>query len=129
MKIWNSYGSEHSANMVMIGRFKDTESAEAAMDAIEKIKDLMTSRHDDHDAASRYSDEAFDLLRNLKIHSLGPSELNQFLYEVHPDLEDDTITITTQESEISAFLKIMVDKGAKVEAFSGHDYPEDENSH
>jgi hypothetical protein len=128
MKIWNSYGSEHSANMVMIGRFKDVESARDGNEAIDKIKELMYSGHGDHEGASRYSDNAFDLLRSLKIHSLGPSELNQFMYDVHWELHDDTITITTQESEISAFLKIMIDKGAKVEAFSGHDYPEDKAS-
>jgi Family of unknown function (DUF6375) len=30
MKIWNSYGSEHSARIVMIGRFKDVASAKKA---------------------------------------------------------------------------------------------------
>lgn len=125
MKIWNSYGSEHSANMVMIGRFKDAESAEAAMAAIKKIENLMISGQDDHEEASRYSDEAFELLNNLKIYSLGPSELNQFVYEIHTEVDENTITIKTQESEISAFLKVMIDKGAKVEAFSGHDYPKE----
>ncbi|MGZ0707617.1 DUF6375 family protein [Coraliomargarita sp. W4R53] len=125
MKTWNSYGSEHSANMVMIGKFKDTTAAQEASDAIDGIKEFIYNSGDVHEGASRYSDEAFKLLRSMKIHSLGPSELNQFAYDVHSELSDDRIIITTQESEISAFLKLLIDKGAKVEAFSGHDYPED----
>jgi hypothetical protein len=43
MKTWNSYGSEHSANLVMIGKFKNAASAEKAKEAIDLITDYMTS--------------------------------------------------------------------------------------
>ena len=38
--------------------------------------------------------------------------------------EDDKVVVTTNESDVSAFLKVMIDKGARVEVYSAHDYPE-----
>jgi hypothetical protein len=66
MKIWNSYGSEHSANLVMIGSFKDAASAEKAKAAIDEITEFMTSRADDHRGADRYSDGVMKLLGRVK---------------------------------------------------------------
>ena len=40
MKIWNSYGSEHSANLVMIGSFKDAASAEKLHKSIEMVRGM-----------------------------------------------------------------------------------------
>ena len=37
MNIWNGFGSEHSYNLVMIGRFKKTRDAEEAKELIERI--------------------------------------------------------------------------------------------
>lgn len=34
--------------------------------------------------------------------------------------------LTTDESEVSAFLKVMIQKEAKVEVYSAHDYPDTE---
>ncbi|WP_251259298.1 DUF6375 family protein [Klebsiella michiganensis] len=33
--------------------------------------------------------------------------------------------MTTDEAEVSAFVKLFVEAGAKVEIFSAHDYPSD----
>jgi hypothetical protein len=128
MKVWNSYGSEHSADLVMIGRFKDEGSAEKAMEAIDKITDLMTTADSDHTRAERFSEEALRLLQEWKVYDLAPYELEQFIYGVHPSLKGDRIEIRTNEPDLSAFMKLMVDHGARVEIWCSRDYPESAES-
>ena len=69
MKIWNSYGSEHSANLVMIGTFKDATSAEKAKEIIDEITKFMINTGDDDDyrGADHYSDPVLELLEEGKI--------------------------------------------------------------
>ena len=124
MKFWNSYGSEHSANLVMIGRFKDVISAEKAKEAIDEITAFMTSREMDHPTTDRYSDGAMEVLRKVGSYSLLPAEFEQFTYDIHTELKDDQVIVSTDELEVSAFLKLMIDKGARVEVYSAHDYPD-----
>lgn len=124
MKIWNSYGSEHSANLVMIGSFKDVASAKRAEEIIDRIVEFMTDSEDDHEDADRYSDEALALLSSLNTASLRPAELAQFRYDVSSKREKDRIVITTDEYDVSGFLKILIDAGARVEVYSAHIYPD-----
>jgi len=42
MKIWRGYGSEHSSNLVMIGRFKTVGDAEAAKRIIDRLAEQIT---------------------------------------------------------------------------------------
>jgi len=128
MKIWNCYGSEHSANLVMIGSFKDTDAAERAKAAIDELVTHMAGSDDDYSEAVRYSDEIMKLLEKLRIHSLAPRELDQFRYDVSYQLKDTQLVFRTDEPDISAFLKLMVDKGARVEVYSAHDYPKPDAS-
>lgn len=72
----------------------------------------------------RFSDEVISLLREVDCYILGPSELEHFLYEVYTQVEGDKIILKTEESEVSAFFKFMVSRGAKVEIYSAHDYPD-----
>ncbi|MCZ5656797.1 DUF6375 family protein [Escherichia coli] len=69
--------------------------------------------------------EMLSLLCSLKLHTLGPADLGQLVSDHHLDREGDRITITTDEAEVSAFVKLFVEAGAKVEIFSAHDYPSD----
>jgi len=123
MKIWNSYGSEHSANLVIIGKFKDAASAKEAMAIIDKITKFMASADDDHEDAVNFSDDALDFLKTVKFYSVRPAELAQFRYDIKSERKNDQIVITTDELEVSAFLKLLIDKGARVEMYSAHDYP------
>jgi hypothetical protein len=124
MKIWNSYGSEHSANLVMIGSFKDVASAKRAEQIIDRIVEFMTDSEDDHEDADRYSEAALALLSSLNTASLRPAELAQFRYDVNSKREKDRIVITTDEYDVSGFLKILIDAGARVEVYSAHIYPD-----
>lgn len=126
MKLWIGYGSEHSMNLVMIGHFKKVSDAEEAREIISQIseqvfKDL-DSQQDSVSPGDRFSDAMLDLLKNEKLYSLSPEELEQFLNDVRVDVDRNKVVITTDEVDVSSFLKVLLDKGARVEVYSAHDY-------
>ncbi|AXA55753.1 DUF6375 family protein [Pseudomonas thivervalensis] len=130
MKIWNGYGSEHSMNLVLIGKFKRAQDAEKVVRDIDKLsaqasKDDGDSIPSDKPENQRFSDDMLSLLWSLNVHSLAPSELGQLVSDYHLEREDGRITVTTDEADVSAFMKLFIDAGAKVEIFSAHDYPAD----
>jgi hypothetical protein len=130
MKIWNGYGSEHSMNLVLIGRFQRAQDAEKVEKDIERLSD-QASKDDSHSISfgqpedQRFSDDMLSLLRSLNLNILGPADLGQLISEHQFRREGDRITVTTDEAEVSAFVKLFIEAGAKVEIFSAHDYPSD----
>jgi len=124
MKVWHSYGSEHSANLVMIGSFKDAVSAEKAKAIIDEITEFMMHSDDDHRGAERFSNGVMEILKKVEFYDVAPAELEQFRYDVSFELKGNQIVLTTDETDISAFLKLMIDKGARIEVYSAHDYPD-----
>jgi len=127
VKIWHGYGSEHSMNLVMIGHFKSTEDAEKTHKLIEQLAEGLRDKIEIGKSCDRFSDAISDLLRKTDCFSLSPSELEHFLFDTHTQVEEDKIILTTDEFEVSAFFKLMILKGAKVEIYSAHDYPDAEN--
>lgn len=133
MKIWNGYGSEHSMNLVLIGRFKRAQDAEKVEKDIKKLSD-QASKDDSYSLAfagpedQRFSEDMLLLMRSLKLNTLGPTDLSQLLSDHQLEREGDQITVTTDEAEVSAFLKLFIEAGAKVEVFSAHDYPSDSDN-
>lgn len=130
MKIWNGYGSEHSMNLVLIGKFKRAQDAEKVEIDIDKLS--AQASKDDGDSIpfakpenQRFSDDMLSLLGGLNVHSLAPSELGQLVSDYRLKREDGRITVTTDEADVSAFMKLFIEAGAKVEVFSAHDYPAD----
>ena len=121
MKIWKAYGSEHSMNLVMIGHFKDAGAAEAAKDVLEELQQHFTENEPN---GRTYSEETIDLLSKVKTLSLGPSELEQFRYDFSVKVTQEKLTINTDEVEVSALWKVLIDRDAKVEIFSAHTHSE-----
>lgn len=126
MKIWYGYGSEHSMNLVMIGYFKSTKDAEMIQKLFEQLTEGLRDKIDIGTSQDRYDNDVMDLLREKNVYSLSPSELEQFLYDNSIKVEGDKIILTTEESDVSAFLKLMINNGAKVEIYSAHNYPNSE---
>jgi hypothetical protein len=129
MKVWYQHGSEHSANLVMIGHFENVAEATKAKEII----DTLTNQVREEEASGtrvlgqpseRYSNTMLDLLGKINVASIGPQELEQFLYEVNVSVEGSKIIFTTEEIEISAFLKVLFDQGARIEVFSAHNHPD-----
>ncbi|MFC5583462.1 DUF6375 family protein [Rhodanobacter terrae] len=69
MKIWNGYGSEHSMNLVLIGRFKRARDAEKVEKDIDKLS-TQASRDDSQSIPfgepedQKFSDDMLSLLRS-----------------------------------------------------------------
>jgi hypothetical protein len=133
MKIWNGHGSEHSANLVMIGHFKDVTSATKAKEVIDRLseqasEDLSAGEIETDGSTKRYTKGMMEVLETVKVYDIGPPEMEQFVYDAHVDLKGDQIRITTDESDVTAFIKVLLNNGARVEVFSAHHYPDTENT-
>ncbi|MEG4518942.1 DUF6375 family protein [Microcoleus sp. AT8-B1] len=126
MKVWRGYGSEHSMNLVMIGQFKSVDDARKTKQTIDQLTEKLADKIEVGRTRNRFGDEVSALLKDANIYTLGPLELEQFLYDVSTRIEEDKLILTTDESEVSAFMKLMIDRGAKIEIFSAHDYPDAE---
>ncbi|MDG2990655.1 DUF6375 family protein [Candidatus Synechococcus calcipolaris G9] len=124
MKVWRGYGSEHSMNLVMIGQFKSVDDARKTKQTIDQLTEKFTDKIEVGRTRNRFEDEVFALLKDANIYTLGPLELEQFLYDISTRIEEDKLILTTDESDVSAFIKLMIDRGAKIEIFSAHDYPD-----
>lgn len=128
MKIWFQHSSEHSANLVMIGHFKDATEATEAKEIIDALTQQVVEDQSNGTLivgtpSERYGKEMLDLFGRLNVATIGPQEIEQFAYEVNVKIEGNDIVLTTEELDVSAFLKVMFQKGARVEVFSAHDYP------
>jgi hypothetical protein len=117
-------------NLVLIGKFKRAQDAEKVEKDIDKLS-AQASKDDSFSIAfarpedQRFSEEMLSLMRSLNLNTLGPADLEQLVSNHHLMREGDRITVKTEEAEISAFVKLFIEAGAKVEVFSAHDYPSD----
>ena len=132
MKIWQGYGSEHSMNLVLIGKFKEAIEAERTKLLVEMISEQAgkenaydISRAPDED--QRFSQPMLGILQANKVYSLAPAELEQFVSDHHIVIDKKELKITTDEADVSGFIKILIDAGARVELYSAHDYPDEES--
>jgi hypothetical protein len=128
MKIWYQHGSEHSANLVMIGHFEDATEATKAKEIIDTLMEQVAKDQENGtlvfgDPSDRYGAEMLDLLGRLNVASIGPGELEQFAYAVNVKVEGKSVVVTTDEFDIAAFLKVLFLRGARVEVYSAHDHP------
>lgn len=126
MKIWTSYGSEHSMNLVMVGTFKTAEDATKAKELSERLSDTLQHTVDLDGQTTRFPDEVREILWKENFHILSPQEVEHFSYEHWIEQEGEKLIFKTEESEFSAYLKLFIDKGAKVEVYSAHDFPEEQ---
>lgn len=117
-------------NLVLIGKFKQARDAEKVEDLLKKLSDqaaedgvysITWSSLEEQ----RFSEKMMSLLRAQDLHTLSPSDMEQFVSEHSIEREGDNITIRTNEVEVSAFIKVFIDAGARVEVHSAHDYPEE----
>ncbi|BCU77061.1 DUF6375 family protein [Luteolibacter sp. LG18] len=123
MKIWKAYGSEHSMNLVMVGHFKSEKDAEKTQKIFENLASELAGKVDIGSNNQYFGSEILDIVVKLGCGILSPSELEHFLYDVDTRVEGDRIVITTDETEVAGFFKVMIDNGAKVEIYSAHHYP------
>jgi hypothetical protein len=126
MKIWNGYGSEHSANLVIIGKFA---TASAAGENLALLNDAIAVAQSDYDSGqfesatrkNELSEGMMDLFRRTQL-ALGYADPEQFLYDFNATLEGDKVVITTNELEINALIKVLLHGSAKIEVYSAHEH-------
>lgn len=129
MKIWSEFGTEHSSNLVMIGKFKTEEDAKNVEDFISHFTSIVQEASESNEIEIGESDGRFpkkilDFARNNSVlFTISAHELEQVLYDIRIERRGDTINVTTDEYDVSALMKIMFQKGARVEVYSAHDYP------
>lgn len=131
MKIWQGYGSEHSMNLRMIGHFKEHADAVEAKEIIDALSEQL--RADEQAGltkvgtpSGRYTEGMEKVLKKHDFYIIGSAELDQFAYDVSVDVECNNVVISTDEIDVSAFMKVLIHKGARVEVYSAHEHPEKE---
>jgi len=127
MKIWTSYGSEHSMNLVIIGKFKTVEDAEKCKELIDSLKDFLRNYSELNQNSVEYENNILDYLVQKNIVYIAPQQLVQFCYDMNIDLHENEIRITSDD-DLNVFMSLLIQKGAKVEAYSAHNYPEEKNA-
>jgi hypothetical protein len=128
MRIWRSYGSEHSMDLVLVGTFETVSGAEAAIERMEALKALAEAEWSDDDwrrQDERMPDTLTDELMKLKLYEMGRSDVDIYAFEHSIERKGSTVCIWTEESEVQGFLKVLIHLGARVEVFSRHHWNED----
>lgn len=131
MKVWNGYGTEHSMNLVMVGRFRDAPTAETVKDIINQFTATLQAEEEAGrltvgEPTDRFSDEILQLMNDVRVHGLRPGDLEQFLYDMKVRRDGAAVVITTDETDVQALLKVLLEKRARIEMYSAHDYPNTE---
>ena len=130
MKAWNGYGSEHSCALVLVGTFKTEHEAETTCDLLNKLVEQASQEdlfaiNDGGPEHHRFSDGMRKLLKSEEIYVVAPTELEQFSYNAHLVQKGKTVRLTTDESDVSAFAKVIVKRHGRVDIRSAHDFPDD----
>lgn len=126
MKIWTSYGSEHSSRIVLVGHFKTGSEAKTFLGEYQKVIDLAKTYYDECQAKPDvFPDEILDLLYDNKIaftQVTTSRDLIEFGMELDVCVKGRDFVLTSSEYDWGGTLKMLLMAGAKVEFFSGHDY-------
>ena len=128
MRIWHSYGSEHSMDLVLVGTFETVSGAEAAADAMRALKALAEAEWSDDDWTRR--DERMPpalatQLADLSLYDMGRPDVDIYAFDHSVEQTESTVRVRTEESDVQGFLKVLVGFGARVEVFSRHNWNDD----
>jgi hypothetical protein len=116
MKIWNSFGSEHSANLVIIGKFKDVAAAtraEATLNGVARIAGTNKPP----------ADLAMEAYKAFEVADFSAADVEGMNLCHNWKRDGDHIVVNTDDTDIQGILKIMLRDNAKIEVYSAHSYP------
>ena len=129
MKIWVGFGSEHSANLVMIGRFATLEDAAGAERELQELSDLIVNEFD-YDAYDENRMGVFTVdairkcLERLSLHTFSAEDVETLGREHHVTRRGAEIEVRTDEWDLGGLLKFMIHKRARIQVYSAYDYPD-----
>lgn len=129
MKIWRGFASEHSANMVLIGHFVTTEDAIRAAEQLQQLHDLAITEFDYdrfyENKMSVFTTEPIpEMLKKLELYDFAAEDVEHLVRQHSMERDGKRVRIWTDESDLNGFLKFLIKKGAFLEVYSAHDYPE-----
>ena len=133
MKVWVGFGSEHSANLRMIGHFETPERAESAKRQLEELCDLVVEHYDydrfhENPMAWYLNEKLVENLQALGLYNFSPEDLESLSADHTVRREGDELRISTDESTVSGFLRFLIDSPARVEVYSAHHFPSDKST-
>ena len=123
MKIWTGYGSEHSANLVMLGKFKTPEDATNFLAELEKLERLIQEDDSGDDVFSEFPKKIMDEIFHGHIrfcNDFAPKDLDDFRMNLQRYQRDDDQTILefkSDETGWAGLIKMMLNAGARIELF------------
>ena len=91
MKVWHSYGSEHSAAIGMIGRFKSEQDANVFLTELGQLQETISAVMPDYEEQGRFPKEIMESLLYEKIkfcYDMSPKDLDDFLLEYSIDKDE-----------------------------------------
>jgi hypothetical protein len=113
--------------LVMIGTFKNPSDATKMEHTIEELVSHIEHQVDVGaiklgEYLQHFPDGTREVLAKHDLNTIGAYELEQFAYDVSHETTGSRITLRTDEADMSAFLKVLITKGARVEVYSAHDH-------
>ena len=120
MKIWNSYGSEHSANIVIVGTFNNITEAQKAKQIIDNLtnifqKDIEKNNADPLNGYEKFSKEMFEYISSGEPFDINLHNVTGLLSDVVIKQDFNKISIASKDFNFQIFLNIMLQTGAKIE--------------
>jgi hypothetical protein len=128
MRIWHSYGSEHSMDLVLVGTFETVSGAETAADAMKALKALAETLWSDDEWTRRDGRMPTTLARELaelSLYDMGRSDVDIYAFDHSVERTESTVRVLTEETDVQGFLKVLIGFGARVEVFSRHNWNDD----
>jgi hypothetical protein len=127
MKVWICHGSEHSARLILVGHFRDADSARLTEDRIKVLDDLALRQPEPSwEQPEEWYDEATrQALNRIRLWQITPSDLDNFRCEHGVSRDGDRIEISTEEYEIQGLIKVLVLAGARIEVYSHAEWNRD----
>ena len=123
MKFWTGYGSEHSANLVMLGKFKTAEDATSFLAELDKLERLIQEDDSGDDIFRAVPEKIINEVFSGRIrfcNDFAPKDLEDFRLELQRQQRADDQTIVEFKSDVTGWaglIKMMVNAGARVEVF------------
>ena len=123
MKFWTGYGSEHSANLVMLGKFKTAEDATGFLSELEKLERLIQEDDSGDDVYREFPRKILDEMFNGRIrfcNDFAPKDLEDFRNDLRRYQRADDQSVVEFKSDVTGWaglIKMMVNAGASVEVF------------
>lgn len=122
MKIWTGYGSEHSARLVMLGKFKSEEDASGFLGELGKLEKLVQEDDNEDGIFHEFPKQILDALFSGRVkfcRDFDPKDLDDFRQDLRRRQTEDP-TVVEFRSDVTGWaglIKMLLNAGARVEVF------------